>query len=184
MRRRRCSRARPGKQLVRHRQAREHHERWLALARELLGKFLRPAGVDESPTCCAHGAHDRRVAVTGRDSQHGAARGDQHLHRHVDRRREPVRKQDVVAAGNAAQVLERELLEPPPVNGGCELVVEERRVGLAERQRPLEAREVVEPAGPMMLLHQLPRPPELAVVVRRAAEDPAPGVRHAFGLRR
>ena len=65
-------------------------------------------------------------------------RADEDLHRRDDRRGQPVRDEDVVAPGIAAEVLERELGQPVAEERRREVVVERRRVGAAEVERALE----------------------------------------------
>ncbi len=118
-------------------------------------------------------APNGRVAVAGREADNPAAGRDQHLHGRDDARRRPVREEDVVTAGHAAEVLEAELGQTLAVQRRRELVVE-RPAQLRERHRADEAGEVVERSVGVAPGDDPPRRPELRNVVGgRAQQFPA-----------
>ncbi len=90
-------------------------------------------GVDELAARETHGPHDHGVRVRRRDADNRVAGPDEHLHGRDDRRGEPVGDEDVVAAGLAAEVLERELRQPLAEERRREVVVEQLRLGVDRR---------------------------------------------------
>jgi hypothetical protein len=169
--------------LVRDRQPRQHDERGVAL--ELRRELLVAACVHELPAGEADRTHDDRVRVARRHAEHGVARPHEDLHRRDDGRREPVRDEDVVSPGLAPEVVECELREAVAPEGGSKVVVEQRPVHVADRERALEPREVEQRVLAAALLHDSPRRAELRDVRIGVREERATfvGQGHATSLR-
>ncbi len=151
----------PRQQLVRDGESREH---------EQVRTFDRTA-VAEVPAGERNAAHDGRVRVARGDSDDRRARRHEDLHRGDRSGRHPIRNEHVVASGNAPEVLQREFGQPLAHERGREIVVEDRRVHVADVERTLEAREVEQRPVAVTALDDPPGGAELRDVVARVAQD-------------
>ena len=109
---------------------------------------------------------------------------DHHHLRGEGGRAQAVEHHDVVPVGLAAEVLQGQLGQPLPEERGRDLVVEERDVARIDPQSPLEAREVEDRVGAVLLdpgPDDLPRLSELGEIILGAAQDGSSRIRETGG---